>query len=67
MLSATQLMPVARWSMVDAYPDPTDYMIYVPAVGWRRFFTFIHPACRNQEKCLFSHLLDKSLRVIKGI
>jgi len=53
--------------MVDADPDPTDYMIYVPAVGWRRFFTFIHPACRNQEKCLFSHLLDKSLRVIKGI
>lgn len=35
---------VAPMSVGDVSADPTAYMIYVPAVSWRRFFAFIRYA-----------------------
>jgi len=49
--------------MVDA--DPTDYMIYVPALSWRRFFTFIRLAKSKENVCFPISKINHFL-LIKG-
>lgn len=59
LLPATQLM-----LMLPDVADPTGYMIYVPALSWRRFFTFI--CWLKIHKVLVFHRLDKSWQTEEG-